>query len=179
MTICGPLEFHWDAPAMQTVILTVHIIACIVMTGLVLLQKSEGGGLGLGGGGGGAGSLMSGRGAAGALVRSTIIFGGIFFVTSLALTTIANRNNDTRSEVERALGADDATTGTGSPADLLDPTAPLLEGQEGLGTPEADDNLPTTLTDPTVDTPVEEAPANEATATETAPEGDGGESNPQ
>jgi preprotein translocase subunit SecG len=123
MTICGPLEFHWDPPVMQTVILTVHIIACIVMTGLVLLQKSEGGGLGLGGGGGGggAGSLMSGRGAA----------------------------------------------------------APLLEGQEGLGTPEADDNLPTTLTDPTVDTPVEEAPANEAPATETAPEGDGGESNPQ
>ncbi|HBQ47756.1 MAG TPA: preprotein translocase subunit SecG, partial [Hyphomonas atlantica] len=38
---------------MQNVILVVHIIACIVMTGLVLLQKSEGGGLGIGGGGGG------------------------------------------------------------------------------------------------------------------------------
>ena len=165
---------------MQTVILTVHIIASIVMTGLVLLQKSEGGGLGLGGGGGGgAGAMMSGRGAAGALVRSTIIFGGIFFVTSLALTTLANRNNDTRSEVERALGADETGAGTGSATDLLDPTAPLLEGQEGLGTQEADDNLPTTLTDPTVDTPVELAPDDEATATETAPEGDGGESNPQ
>ncbi|KCZ57167.1 hypothetical protein HY29_00125 [Hyphomonas beringensis] len=173
---------------MQTVILTVHIIASIVMTGLVLLQKSEGGGLGLGGGGGGgAGAMMSGRGAAGALVRSTIIFGGIFFVTSLALTTLANRNNDTRTEVERALGADETDTGTGSatdlldPTDILDPTAPLLEGQEGLGEAEAEaaDSVPETLTDPTVDTPVELAPEDEATATETAPEGDDGESNPQ
>ncbi|HBJ39623.1 MAG TPA: preprotein translocase subunit SecG, partial [Hyphomonas sp.] len=72
---------------MQNVILVVHILACLIVTGLVLIQKSEGGGLGIGGGGGGgAGSLMSGRGAAGALVRSTIMFAGIFFVTSLALT---------------------------------------------------------------------------------------------
>jgi preprotein translocase subunit SecG len=109
---------------MQNVILVVHILACLIVTGLVLIQKSEGGGLGIGGGGGGgAGSLMSGRGAAGALVRSTIMFAGIFFVTSLALTTLANRNTDTRTNVERALGADeDGATG---PVDLLDPTAPL------------------------------------------------------
>jgi preprotein translocase subunit SecG len=64
---------------MQNVILVVHILACVVMTGLVLIQKSEGGGLGMGGGGGGN-SLMSGRGAAGALVRTTIILGGVFFI---------------------------------------------------------------------------------------------------
>ena len=114
---------------MQNVILVVHILACLLLTGLVLIQKSEGGGLGMGGGGGGN-SLMSGRGAAGALVRTTIIVGGLFFITSLTLTAIANRENDTRSDVERALGADDDRTIT-APVDLFDPSAPLLDGQDG------------------------------------------------
>ena len=44
------------------------------------MQRSEGGALGIGGGGGGAGGgLMSGSGVKGALVRTTIIFGAIFF----------------------------------------------------------------------------------------------------
>jgi preprotein translocase subunit SecG len=95
---------------MQNVILVIHILACLVMIGLVLVQKSEGGGLGIGGGGGGgANSLLSGRGAAGAIVRSTIIFGAIFFITSLALTTLANRETDTRSDIERVLAPEDTT----------------------------------------------------------------------
>lgn len=146
---------------MQNVILVVHIIACLVMTGLVLIQKSEGGGLGIGGGGGGgAGALLTGRGAAGALVRSTIMFGGIFFLTSLALTSLANRNSDTRTGVERALGAPE--DGAAGPIDLMDPTAPLLEGQDGLPAttaPEATE--PGVLIDPTADmAPVE--PASDA-----------------
>lgn len=116
---------------MQNVILVIHILACLVMIGLVLVQKSEGGGLGIGGGGGGN-SLLSGRGAAGAVVRSTIIFGAIFFVTSLALTTIANRSNDNRSDVERALTPEDAAPQPTSTDDLFDPSAPLLSGQGGL-----------------------------------------------
>ena len=75
----------------MTVILVVHILVSIVLVGVVLLQRSEGGALGVGGGGGGGGGLMSGRGAAGALVRTTIIFGGIFFVTSLVLAWMARQ----------------------------------------------------------------------------------------
>ena len=116
---------------MQNVILVIHILACLVMIGLVLVQKSEGGGLGIGGGGGGN-SLLSGRGAAGAVVRSTIIFGAIFFVTSLALTTISNRTKQDRSDIERALTPDDAAPSSNGPADLFDPSAPLLSGQGGL-----------------------------------------------
>ena len=37
---------------MQNVILVIHILACLAMIGLVLVQQSEGGGLGIGGGGG-------------------------------------------------------------------------------------------------------------------------------
>lgn len=107
---------------MQNVILVIHIIACIVMTIVIMLQKSEGGALGIGGGGGG---LMTGRSAAGALVRVTMIFGGIFFVTSLGLTTLANRTTDDRSLVERTAEQIEAEA-PDAPTDLLDPDAPLL-----------------------------------------------------
>jgi len=106
---------------MQNVILVVHIIACIVMTIVIMLQKSEGGALGIGGGGGG---LMTGRSAAGALVRVTMIFGGIFFITSLGLTTLANRTTDDRSALERAVTESAPETAPGEPIDLLNPTVP-------------------------------------------------------
>jgi preprotein translocase subunit SecG len=108
---------------MQNVILVIHILACLAMIGLVLLQKSEGGGLGIGGGANN--SLMSGRGAAGAMVRATMLFGAIFFITSLTLTSIANRSADNRSGIERALEPD-APGGPAAPLDLFDPSAPLL-----------------------------------------------------
>lgn len=147
---------------MQNVILVIHILACLAMIGLVLVQKSEGGGLGIGGGGGN--SLMSGRGAAGALVRTTMIFGGIFFVTSLILTAIANRGADNRSGIERILDEQSpAPAPQEGPADLFDPTAPLL-GNEAAGS----DNVgiaPTPEPEATAsETPAEAAPATETEA---------------
>jgi len=106
---------------MENVILAVHILACLAMTVVVLLQRSEGGALGIGGGGGG-GSMFSGRGAASALVRTTMIFGGIFFLTSLVLTTMAARDPE-RSAVERAVERDG---GGGLAIDALDPETDLL-----------------------------------------------------
>ena len=52
---------------MQTVIIVIHLMVVLAMTGLVLLQKSEGGGLGMGGGGG----FMTSRGTANVLTRAT------------------------------------------------------------------------------------------------------------
>jgi preprotein translocase subunit SecG len=115
----------------MTVILVIHILTSLVLVGVVLMQRSEGGALGIGGGGGGGGGgLMSGRGAAGALVRTTIIFGAIFFITSLVLTVITTRNlGDTRTEVERQLDEEfGGDTLDGNGLDILnDPTAPLLD----------------------------------------------------
>jgi len=109
---------------MQNVLLVIHIIACIVMTAVIMLQKSEGGALGIGGGGGG---LMTGRGAAGALVRVTMIVGAVFFITSLGLTTLANRGLDTRSDVERQVDAEERDAEGSTGTDLGEPLAPLLE----------------------------------------------------
>ena len=68
------------------------------MIGTILLQRSEGGALGLGGGGG-VSSLMSGRGAANALSRSTVICAAIFLATSLALAMVAKANSHGSSVV--------------------------------------------------------------------------------
>ncbi len=79
---------------MINVLLVIQILVAVVLVIVVLMQRSEGGALGIGGGGGGAGGgLMSGRGVAGALVRTTIIFGAIFFATSLTLTILASKND--------------------------------------------------------------------------------------
>jgi preprotein translocase subunit SecG len=156
---------------MQNVILVIHILACLAMIGLVLVQKSEGGGLGIGGGG--ANSLMSGRGAAGAIVRTTIIIGGIFFATSLALTSIANRTSDNRSGIEKALEETAPAGASGDPVDLFDPSVSLVEGDPA---PATTSDTPV-VTDPPADATVVDVPlpATPETAPKTAPP----ETNPQ
>jgi preprotein translocase subunit SecG len=72
---------------MQMVVLSIHLVVCVSLIGLVLLQRSEGGALGMGGGGSGA--LMSGRGAADALAKMTQVAGFFFLVTSLSLTVLS------------------------------------------------------------------------------------------
>jgi preprotein translocase subunit SecG len=72
-------------PFMQTVLIVIHLMVVLSLVGVVLLQRSEGGGLGIGGGSG----FMTARGAANALTRSTAILGAAFFATSLLLSVLA------------------------------------------------------------------------------------------
>nr|WP_263565832.1 preprotein translocase subunit SecG [Paracoccus sp. DMF] len=82
----------------ENIILTVHLILAVLLIGVVLLQRSEGGGLGMGGGGGG---VMTGRQAANALSRATWIFAIGFLITSMTLTIIAARNASSGSIVDQ------------------------------------------------------------------------------
>ncbi|RJL10443.1 preprotein translocase subunit SecG, partial [Paracoccus siganidrum] len=82
---------------MENVVLTVHLILAVLLTGVVLLQRSEGGGLGMGGGG----NVMTGRQAANAMTRLTWICGIALFVTSVALTVIAARQTSTGSIMDQ------------------------------------------------------------------------------
>lgn len=118
---------------MLTVILVAHILVSIVLIAVVLMQRSEGGALGIGSGGGPGGGLMSGSGVTGALVRTTIIFGAIFFLTSLGLTTIStNRDSGGLTDIERALEEDfapdpaDDALGIGDLDDILAPDRSLI-----------------------------------------------------
>ncbi|WAC26185.1 MULTISPECIES: preprotein translocase subunit SecG [unclassified Ancylobacter] len=73
---------------MQTVLIVIHLMVVLALIGVVLIQRSEGGGLGIGGGGGGGG-FFSARGTANVLTRATAILAGLFFITSLSLTVLA------------------------------------------------------------------------------------------
>ena len=64
---------------MQTVIIVFHLMIVSALTVVVLLQKSEGGGLGMGGGAG----FMSSRGTANLLTRTTAFLAAGFFVASV------------------------------------------------------------------------------------------------
>jgi preprotein translocase subunit SecG len=73
---------------MQHVVIVIHLMLVLALIGVVLLQRSEGGGLGIGGGGG----FMTSRGTANVLTRATAILAGLFFVTSLVLSMLAGLN---------------------------------------------------------------------------------------
>ena len=84
---------------MQTFIIVIHLMIVLAMCGLVLLQKSEGGGLGIGSSGGGG--FMSSRGTTNVLTRSTAILAACFFATSLLLSVIAGWNRNPTSILQR------------------------------------------------------------------------------
>jgi preprotein translocase subunit SecG len=73
---------------MHTILLLIHLLIAVGLVGVVLLQRSEGGGLGIGGGGS---SFMTGRGTANLLTRVTAGLAAAFFVTSISLTLIARQ----------------------------------------------------------------------------------------
>lgn len=93
---------------METVIIVVHLMIVLALVGVVLLQRSEGGGLGIGGGSG----FMTARGAANTLTRATAILAAAFFVTSLGLSLIARYGPQ--------------------PLDILDRTPPAGQGEGGV-----------------------------------------------
>ncbi|MDZ4318922.1 MAG: preprotein translocase subunit SecG [Phenylobacterium sp.] len=80
------------------ILLTIHIIVCIALIGVVLLQRSEGGALGMGGGPTG---FMTARGAGDLLTRVTWILGSTFFILSLTLTLLAGQERGDSSVVDR------------------------------------------------------------------------------
>jgi preprotein translocase subunit SecG len=73
---------------MQHVIIVIHLMLVLALIGVVLLQRSEGGGLGIGSTGG----FMTSRGTANVLTRATAILAGLFFLTSLLLSILAGVN---------------------------------------------------------------------------------------
>jgi preprotein translocase subunit SecG len=76
---------------MTSVLLAVHILIALALVGVVLIQRSEGGGLGIGGGT--AGGFMTTRGTANLLTRTTAIMAALFMLTSLALAMLAARSH--------------------------------------------------------------------------------------
>ena len=127
---------------MITVILVIHLMLAASLTGVILVQKSEGGALGMGGGG--MGGFMSGRSAANLLTRTTAIIAAGFFATSIALALIsthqraahsildtgtppANRPGRQRAPPSIRQGAPSQLPAPAGPAAPSTPVAPLAK----------------------------------------------------
>ncbi len=111
---------------MSSLILILHLAVAIILVGVILLQRSEGGALGIGGGGSGGGlsGFLKGRGQASGPVKITIILGTIFFITSMSLTIINSYNN--QSVIDRVTNdLDPSSLITTSEND--DVSVPILE----------------------------------------------------
>jgi preprotein translocase subunit SecG len=94
---------------MITVVIVIHLMVVLALVAVVLLQKSEGGGLGIGSSGG----FLSSRGTANVLTRTTAYLALTFFATSLALSWIAGLDRKPSSILN-----------TGAPTSQTQPAAP-------------------------------------------------------
>lgn len=130
---------------MSNIVLFIHVVLCLGLIVAILLQRSEGGALGIGGG---SGSLLSGRGAANVLTRTTAILGGLFFLTSLALTLLSGAHSGSNSVT------DDLIRGQNGAARI---TAPVLDGGAAAPAPGAPPAIPapSAPTGPASGTPAE------------------------
>jgi preprotein translocase subunit SecG len=112
---------------MQTVLIVVQLLVVVAMIAVILLQQSEGGGLGMGGGQGGG--LVSVRGTANLLTRTTAILAAIFFLTSIALAVLSTRGTHQTSIL------DTTPTAPSAPADQSTPETPAKPQPAQPGVP--------------------------------------------
>lgn len=105
---------------MYAFLLILHLLICLALIGVVLIQSGKGGGLAGGAFGGSAQTVFGGRGATDVVTRATMILGFLFFVTSLtlALMTSGQQGGTTKSLVQEAAkkaGATQPQSGTLNP----------------------------------------------------------------
>lgn len=143
---------------METVIIVIHLMVVLALVGVVLLQRSEGGGLGIGGGSG----FMTARGAANVLTRATAFLAVAFFATSLALSLIARYGAQPIDILDRVQPAGQGQGGVLDQlggADIPAPATTTPPASGGTATPPADSAAPVAPAAP-ANPPAAAAPAN-------------------
>lgn len=135
---------------MANILLVAYLLIVVALIVVILLQRSEGGALGIGGGGGGG--LVSARGSANVMTRTTAILATLFFASAIGLTILSELDRGTSSILDSAVSGQGGTPGT-----VLD----ALNALQGDDT--SDLLLPTEAQTPATtdagDLPAPEAPA--------------------
>ena len=122
----------------------IQAIIAAALVGVVLMQRSEGGGLGIGSGG--PGGLMSARGAADFLTRTTKWLAVLFVVLSIVLAALAVESSSS-VEIDETL---DRTVTTPQQDDPL-LGDDLVPGDQGLDGAPPVDPVPEADEDPLAD----------------------------
>ncbi|MDB5802796.1 MAG: preprotein translocase, SecG subunit [Betaproteobacteria bacterium] len=111
---------------LQTLVIVFHIVAALVIIGLVLLQHGKGADMGASFGGGSAGSLFGATGSANFLSRTTAVVATIFFLTSLGMAFIATHKPRTGGGVMEGVTLPSAPA---IPAAPVAPSPAAIPGQ--------------------------------------------------
>lgn len=139
---------------MQTAILTLHVIVCVILVVLVLLQSGREG-MGVIFGGGGNSSVFGSAGAGGVLAKLTTFLAVIFICTSLGYNIM---NSSTRTSQESVLDVQfEEVPAAPAPAPA---EAPASEA----AAPAAEQAAPAAAETPAAEQPAAEAPAAPAEA---------------
>jgi len=144
--------------SLSNILIVAYLLIVLALIAVILLQRSEGGGLGMGSGS--SNGLISVRGSANLLTRTTAILAALFFATAIGLTILSELDRGTDSILNRAV------EGGEQPTTVLDALQRLQEQQSGdLPVPAAptDSTTPAApAADPGLAVPQETAPATDA-----------------
>ena len=111
------------------VFVVLHVVACLFLIGVVLLQQGKSQDLASAFGGGGTQTAFGPRGSANVLSRATTILAALFMVTSLALSMLRPSDSSFLDQVTApspspAAGAGAATAPSDAPPVTSAPAAP-------------------------------------------------------
>ena len=96
---------------MINILLVLNIIVVVLLIGIILLQKSEGGVLGMGGSGSKNG-LFTARSAGNLITKTTYILGALFFIICILLAFLVSRRDTNRSFVATMMEKNKIENGT-------------------------------------------------------------------
>ena len=113
-------------------LLIVQILVASALIAVILMQRSEGGGLGVGGSSSG---FMTARGAADFLTRSTSVLGGTFIVLSIVMAAIAGVSRGPVKIDTSLAGKTSAPMQQSQPAPAQPAQAPAAQPQQNQQAP--------------------------------------------
>ena len=111
---------------LHSIVLVFHVAACLMIVGLVLLQRGKGAEAGTGFGSGASGTVFGARGSANFLSRATGILTALFFASSLALAYLSTQ----RTTVTPSLLGGSAPQTQSAPLTTTPPPAPAAPQSE-------------------------------------------------
>jgi preprotein translocase subunit SecG len=117
-------------------IVVLHVIACLFLIAVVLLQQGKGQDLASAFGGGGTQTAFGPRGSATVLSRATTILAGVFMVTSLALSIVKPRASGVLDTVPEAV-ASPSPQATAAPVTMPPAPASPAPAEAPAATPAA------------------------------------------
>ncbi len=147
---------------MANVLLVAYLLIVLALIAVILLQRSEGGGLGMGTAN--SNGLISVRGTANLLTRTTAVLAALFFATAIGLTILAELDRGTQTILDQAV------EGAEQPATVLDAINQLQQQTGGDlpvpadATTSGTETAPDASADPGLPVPQEAAPAAETPA---------------